>query len=139
MTAITSSRRWRWDADAQPSIAGEARKAVTAVLEQWGLGDLTDDVALLASEILTNAYRHVRKRGPVTLTLRPCGCEGVTCEVADTDPVLWLTSPADDDEDAEGGRGLTILRAVAASSGVRWRRFRRGKVVFFTCERGTGS
>lgn len=37
---------------------GEARQFARSTLGGWGLGELTDDIALVVSELVTNALRH---------------------------------------------------------------------------------
>ena len=41
-----------------PESVGEARRFTRETLQRWGLAELFDDVALVASELVTNALRH---------------------------------------------------------------------------------
>lgn len=110
-----------------------ARMTLRAVLPAYGMGELLDTAELLASELVTNAYRHTR--GPAFLRLR--GLDGLDVEprngvrvtVWDTDP--HVPSPFDKppahrsssgagqgqveqpDERSLGGRGLLLVREWA--------------------------
>jgi hypothetical protein len=53
---------------------------------------------------------------------------GITCEVTDTSPAM--PQPTEPGQDAERGRGLTIVAALAQSSGVR--ASQAGKTTWFT-------
>jgi anti-sigma regulatory factor (Ser/Thr protein kinase) len=54
---------------AEPESPGRARRLVAATLRQWGHDDaLVDDVALIVSELTTNAVRHARS--PFVLAVR---------------------------------------------------------------------
>ena len=44
--------------DPEPESVTEARHFATGTLRSWGLAELTDDVALVVSELVTNALRH---------------------------------------------------------------------------------
>ncbi len=68
---------------ADPEAPGQARRLVVEALRQWGAGDrLVDDVALLVSELATNAVRHADSCFSVTVrvygaTLRVAVLDGV--------------------------------------------------------------
>jgi PAS domain S-box-containing protein len=86
-----------------------------------------DEVELLVTELVTNGLRH---GGPgVDLWLRPAGSSGVRLEVVDgragTVPVV-----KNPDADAEGGRGLLLVQALASRWGTE--RLAAGKRVW--CE-----
>jgi anti-sigma regulatory factor (Ser/Thr protein kinase) len=100
--------------------ARHARTAVRQALAAWGMDRLSGDAELLASELVANAAEH-GDGNPISLALRrhaePGGRPGITCEVTDTSPTLpRRTAPG---PDAERGRGLAIVEALARSSGVR--------------------
>lgn len=44
--------------DPEPESVTDARHFAANTLRSWGLGDLTDDVTLVVSELVTNALRH---------------------------------------------------------------------------------
>ena len=100
--------------------ARQARSAVRQALAAWGMDDLSGDAELLASELVANAAEHGDGK-PVSLALRryadPDGRPAITCEVTGAAPrraPRLVPGP-----DAERGRGLAIVEALARSSGVR--------------------
>jgi anti-sigma regulatory factor (Ser/Thr protein kinase) len=105
-------------ADASP--AREARAAVRRAITAWGMDALSEDAELLASELVANAAEHAGGNS-ISFALRRQadrnGDPGITCEVSDTSPVLPQIHDAA--PDAERGRGLAIVAALASASGVR--------------------
>ncbi|MET9850743.1 ATP-binding protein [Streptomyces ossamyceticus] len=100
-----------------PRGPGIARVTLRAVLGAHGLAELTDRAELLACELATNSVRHTRGPASVRLQwLHPVLRVSVWDMGPDLPPELPggaprpLTGPA---TDAEGGRGLLILDAVA--------------------------
>jgi anti-sigma regulatory factor (Ser/Thr protein kinase) len=93
-----------------------ARDFADATLRRWGVPGRCDDVAVVVSELLTNALRHsppagdVRSRWQIRVGLLQSGpC--VLCAVADpseTPPV-----PKEPDHLAESGRGLEVVSALS--------------------------
>ncbi len=92
-----------------------ARHAVRALLQRWRLAGLLDPVLLAVSELVTNAVRY--GRAPVRLTLRRCA-RGVSVGVHDAAQALPPGASLPD-ADAENGRGLLLVEAVADETGVR--------------------
>ena len=121
----------RAELPADLTSARQARSAVRQALAAWGLDHLSGDAELLASELVANAAEH-GDGTPIGLAVRrhadPGGQPGITCEVTDTSPAL--PQPADPGPDAERGRGLAIVAALARSSGVRTSQ--AGKTSWFT-------
>jgi hypothetical protein len=111
--------------------ARHARSAVRQALAAWGMSHFSDDAELLASELVANAAEY-GDGTPISLALRrhagPGGQPGFTCEVTDTSAAM--PRPADPAPDAERGRGLAIVAAMAHSSGVRTTQ--DGKTTWFT-------
>ncbi|KAA0932419.1 ATP-binding protein [Streptomyces apricus] len=107
------------------------RCIVRSYLCEWGMPELADAVELGVGELLANVVRHVPDRHCTFLLLRQGA--GVRVEVADGSPRLPVT-PTDPSPDAEGGRGLVILGAVADKWGVE-PRAGGGKTVWFECGR----
>jgi anti-sigma regulatory factor (Ser/Thr protein kinase) len=107
------------DLPAVPEAAQEARALVRAAMPRWGLPGLAADTALVTSELVTNA---VRESAPlpgqpgvrVRLTALPL-C--VLIGVHDAAPGIPAARPAG--PDADGGRGLVLVDALAARWGVR--------------------
>jgi anti-sigma regulatory factor (Ser/Thr protein kinase) len=111
--------------------ARHARTAIRQALTAWHLDHLAGDAELLASELVANAAEH-GNGAPISLALRrhtePGGQPGLTCEVTDTSPAM--PQRTDPGPDAERGRGLGIVVALAHSSGVRATGV--GKTTWFT-------
>jgi anti-sigma regulatory factor (Ser/Thr protein kinase) len=121
----------RTELPADLTSARRARAAIRQALAAWGMDHLSDDAELLASELVANAAEH-GDGAPISLALRrhtePGGRPGLTCEVTDTSPVMpQCRAPG---PDAERGRGLAIVAALAHSSGVRTTGV--GKTTWFT-------
>jgi len=121
----------RTELPAEPASARQARSAIRQALAGWGMGHLSGDAELLASELVANAAEYGDGK-PIGLALRrhaePGGQPGITCEVTDGSPAMpRRTEPG---PDAECGRGLAIVDALARSSGVR--ASQAGKTSWFT-------
>ncbi|MEU1785713.1 ATP-binding protein [Streptomyces sparsogenes] len=109
-----------------PTAAARARRTVAEALRGWGVPDDTvDDIVLMADELVTNAIEHAG--GPVwlRLRLRRGGC--VICKVGDGSREAPLLRHSD--SDAENGRGLALVAALADAFGSRVTA--TGKVVWF--------
>ncbi len=98
----------RWSASEDAGAVRGARTAAEQALVQWGLSAIEDDVALVVSELVTNAVTHARL--PVELRLRPSP-ESLRIEVQDcsADVPTRVDAGIEDDH----GRGLQIVAAVA--------------------------
>jgi len=111
---------FRADLAADPASARQARTAVRSALAAWGMDDPSGDAELLASELVANAAEH-GDGTPISLALHrhaePGRRRGITCEVTDTSPAMPRRMQPG--PDAERGRGLAIVAALARSSGVR--------------------
>lgn len=119
------------DLPASPQSAGAARRFATAVLADWRLADLADDVDLVISELITNALLHARADqrasagAGIRLDLEYDG-KALTCRVLDGSPLPPTPEQAGDT--AESGRGLLLVDALSAEWG--WSREASGKVVW---------
>jgi anti-sigma regulatory factor (Ser/Thr protein kinase) len=104
--------------------AGLARKFTVRRLDDWGIGrgtPLSDAVALIVAELAANAALHGRVPGrDFELRLRyACETALVRIEVSDTHPRRPdPTCVVQADADAEGGRGLHLVEALATRWGV---------------------
>jgi anti-sigma regulatory factor (Ser/Thr protein kinase) len=106
------------------STPSRARRFVELALHRWNCAHVGDDVALLTSELVTNAVLHARS--PVRVAIaRVAG--GVRVEVGDGSINAPVVShyPLD----AQTGRGLAMVDAAASAWGVDRRD--GGKVVWF--------
>ena len=121
----------RAELPADPTSARQARTAIRRALADWRMEHLSGDAELLASELVANAAEHGGGK-PIGLALRrhpePDGRPGITCEVTDSAP--QSTPRLVPGPDAERGRGLAIVAALARSSGVRTSQ--AGKTSWFT-------
>jgi hypothetical protein len=94
-----------------------ARDFTVAILRRWGMAQLSPDIAIVVSELMTNALRHAlpasgdtRPRRPIRLgLLQPGRC--VLCAVAD--PSKAAPAPRTPGSLAETGRGLNIICALS--------------------------
>lgn len=94
------------------SVAKVRRFAVAECAAQGFAGD-SDTMALLVSEVATNAL--IYGTGHVRVRVLPSG-QRLRVEVMDDSAVLPVRSEAA--ADAEGGRGLGLVDALAAAWGV---------------------
>ncbi|MBI0294932.1 ATP-binding protein [Streptomyces sp. PRKS01-29] len=109
-----------------PAAVGRARRTAAGALRHWGVPDTAaDDIVLMADELVTNAIEHAD--GPVWLRLwlrRGC-C--VICQVGDG--CHDAPRPRPSDPEAENGRGLFLVTALADAFGTRITS--TGKVIWF--------
>jgi len=107
----------------EPGQVQGARRFVATSLESWGFDP--GDVMLMVSELATNAVLHARS--PFTVTLIRRGCR-LRVEVFDDNsrlPTFALVPP-----DANSGRGLTLVQALAGAWGVETH-VDTGKTIWF--------
>ncbi|WP_431782296.1 ATP-binding protein [Streptomyces chumphonensis] len=124
-----------WTLECGPRSPGQARAYARAALRGWGLEELTDDIAVSVSEMVTNALCHSAEpwdppnAQPVMLSLLR---QGGTVLCAVIDPGTTAPAVRDADDLAEGGRGLQIVDHLAddwgwttpgASGKAVWARF----------------
>lgn len=92
-----------------------ARSRVGELLRQWGVCEpVHDDVALVISELFTNALVHTDS-SEITCRLQTTA---ETVYLAITDQGLGATGPQVREPDAESGRGLLLVNALAELWGV---------------------
>ncbi|GAA2372935.1 ATP-binding protein [Streptomyces cuspidosporus] len=109
-----------------PTAAARARRTVAAALRDWGVpDDAIDDIVLMADELVTNAIEHAG--GPVWLRLRLHRGRCVICKVGDGSREAPRLRHSD--SDAENGRGLVLVAALADAFGARVTT--TGKVIWF--------
>ncbi|WBO65965.1 ATP-binding protein [Streptomyces camelliae] len=101
-----------------PRAARVARMTVRAVLSGHGRPKVVDAVELLASELVTNAYRHTS--GPASLRLTALACGRIRVGVWDSHPRIpapFGEPPSDFvspvPAEAEQGRGLGLVQEYA--------------------------
>ncbi|MEU6483188.1 SpoIIE family protein phosphatase [Streptomyces sp. NPDC046887] len=112
-----------WFLEPEDAAPGRARRLARRALARWDLEELSDQVELLVSEVVTNAVRYAER--PVTLRL--LRTDVLRCEVGDDSPQLPRQRRARDTD--EGGRGLFLVNRLARRWGAT--RLSTGKVVWF--------
>ncbi len=115
--------------------ARHIRRIARSLLDEWGMAELSDAVELGVTELVANVVRHVPDRRCEVLVLRQA--TGVRVEVTDGCPELPC-GRGDAELEAEDGRGLVLLDAVADKWGTG-RGVGGGKVVWFECWGGKAS
>jgi anti-sigma regulatory factor (Ser/Thr protein kinase) len=103
--------------DADTGSVRAARDFTIATLHRWGTAERSQDIAIVVSELLTNALRHARPGSgdtppwpPIRFgLLHPGPC--VLCAVAD--PSTAAPAPQTRGPLAETGRGLHIICALS--------------------------
>ncbi|MCF3122515.1 ATP-binding protein [Streptomyces arenae] len=117
---------------AEPKEVPILRRLVWLRLTHWGIPDVVEAAQLCVSELVANVIAHVGEQTPTTLGLTLNGtC--VRIEVSDPDARALPTLLASE-TDAESGRGMALLDAVAD----RWGVILRGDSKVTWCELATG-
>jgi hypothetical protein len=118
-----------------PSCISAARRFTSRTLERWGVADREPDVAVVVSELLSNALRH-GLRAPVCSMGRPIRLglvyagPAVVCAVAD--PSDEMPVPREPCWLDESGRGLHVIASLSDKWGSCSAPGRPGKVVWAT-------
>ncbi|MEV0484850.1 ATP-binding protein [Streptomyces sp. NPDC050508] len=111
-----SRKPWDLAFTADPEEVAALRRIMRHHLGLWGLHDVTDGAQLCVSELVSNVITHVGAGTPATLVVSMNG----TClriEVHDPD-TRALPTLVEATSDAEGGRGMALVDAVADRWGV---------------------
>lgn len=108
---VLDERRTRLPSDL--ASAREARRFAAAALEDWGCEEVVDSVLLLVSELVTNAVIHAHSDVELVVHLR---AELVRVEVIDA--ATANVHRRDADSDAQSGRGMALIEALATSWGI---------------------
>ncbi|MHB9861228.1 ATP-binding protein [Streptomyces sp. YIM S03343] len=97
-----------------PESVPLARGIVREVLQAWELTAITDDVALVVTELAANAVQHTRAN-VMRLTLRriPGGVRVAVIDKSRGRPVRKTLGPG-----AENGRGLALVAEISHAWGV---------------------
>lgn len=131
---------------ATPTVSGRVRTLVKLRLAEWGLTGISEDVVLIASELVTNATRYpperkirvrlARETGAVVLAVwdssdaRPVRKRELGVTTSDLAPDTAALDPGHEAE--TGGRGLPIVAALSEQCGVTPTE-PRGKWVWARC------
>ncbi|WP_329547469.1 ATP-binding protein [Streptomyces sp. NBC_01356] len=102
-----------WQLPRTPRSAPHARQLLRAQLTDWQIdGEVAETAELLLTELVTNSLQHACTAPGLGIGLRLATYDGVLrVEVADADehrPVPRQAAAGD-----EGGRGLTLIQALA--------------------------
>jgi anti-sigma regulatory factor (Ser/Thr protein kinase) len=100
--------------EAAPTEVHQLRRTAVMQLSQWGAPVAADEAELLVTELATNVVKHVGERATATLILEWHG-ERLRIEVHDKSPVMPAPNPQG--SDAECGRGLQLVAAMAVDWG----------------------
>lgn len=114
------------------------RRFLEQLLPDWGLEALLDDMELLVTEVVTNALVHADTDVDVRLRGYP---DHIRVEVRDSNPsppiIMANLGPGDTgDAEAESGRGMLIVDALASAWGSS--PAGRGKTTWFELDIGAG-
>ncbi|MEU8350646.1 ATP-binding protein [Streptomyces sp. NPDC048845] len=107
---------WELEFQADPQEVAALRRIVRLHLSHWELPDLIERAQLCVSELVTNVIRHVGAGTPSRLTMSMRGTY-VRVEVRDPDGRA-LPAVLRKEVDAESGRGMALIDAVAEQWGV---------------------
>jgi anti-sigma regulatory factor (Ser/Thr protein kinase) len=99
----------------EPGAISAARKFTSIIMERWGAADRGSDVAVVVSELLSNAVRHglslaAHPSAGIRLGLLHAG-PSIVCAV--TDPSTAPPVPREPDWLDEGGRGLHVIASLS--------------------------
>jgi anti-sigma regulatory factor (Ser/Thr protein kinase) len=114
------------------AAVAEARTQVRAIVGAWQVPVDAYVAALLTSELVTNAVRN--EANPAVMLDVTCSSGRLRVDVHDT--TRAMPAPADAPADAETGRGLIIVGALADEWG--FYATPGGKAVYFTLAFQTG-
>lgn len=100
-----------------PRSVSLARRRSTRLVGEWGHPDIAGDVALLVSEMTSNALLHAAVPGRLFRVHLKLTEKALRIEVADArgERLPVRRNPGDDEQ---FGRGLTLVEALAARWGV---------------------
>ncbi|WRZ96104.1 ATP-binding protein [Streptomyces sp. NBC_01007] len=111
-----SRKPWDLDFTAEPEEVAALRRVMRLHLGVWGLHEVTDAAQLCVSELVSNIITHVGAGTPATLGVSMNGTR-LRIEMHDPD-TRALPTLVDAGSDAETGRGMAIVDAIADRWGV---------------------
>ncbi|MEV0173927.1 ATP-binding protein [Streptomyces sp. NPDC050803] len=103
---------------ADRALVAEVRHTVRAALASWDAGAIADDMAVVASELTSNALKHAGGEATVRLRLR---LEKGQALLEVDDSSKYRPVPRRVGAEAEEGRGLLLVKALASEWGWRYR------------------
>lgn len=93
-----------------PTSVGAARDHVRLAMRAWPCSASMDDAVLAADELVSNAIVHARTGFELTVRLEPTAVRVTVRDFSRGRPILFAV-----DADADGGRGLMLVMALAGS------------------------
>ncbi|MEU3611717.1 SpoIIE family protein phosphatase [Streptomyces sp. NPDC006872] len=118
-TPQAGSRLQQHVAPGDPEALSEARHMIRAAVRAWGVRDRSDEIELVADELITNALMHTEGAAIVTLRVLTGGERRLRVEVEDTSSALPRRREAG--ESGVSGRGLLLVDLLADAWGVEAR------------------
>lgn len=106
-------------APGDPEALGQARHMIRAAVRAWGAADRSDDVELVADELITNALMHTEGAAIVTLRVVSDTDRRLRVEVEDSSSALPRRRDAGDS--GVSGRGLLLVDLLTDVWGVEAR------------------
>ncbi|MET9967378.1 ATP-binding protein [Streptomyces sp. NPDC006356] len=110
-------KRWELSFTAEPEEVPSLRRVVGLHLGSWGLLEVVEAAQLCVSELVSNVITHVGYGTPATLAVSMSGTH-LRVEVHDPD-TRALPTLIEANADAEAGRGMALVGAIADSWGVQ--------------------
>ncbi|WP_371101709.1 ATP-binding protein [Streptomyces sp. PU_AKi4] len=101
---------------AEPKEVSVLRGLTRTRLSDWGLQELSDSAQLCVSELVSNVITHVGCGTPANLTVSLRGAR-LRIELRDPD-ARALPTLVEASDDAEGGRGMALIDALAERWGI---------------------
>ncbi|MGW2640607.1 ATP-binding protein [Streptomyces sp. NPDC001348] len=109
---------WRFTAPTVDASVPQARHAVRDLLHRQGVpaaDDMVHALLLIVSELVTNAVKHAALLSPTLAVEVAVGADWVRVSVEDHHP--YRPTALEADHGRTGGRGLLLVREVAAEAG----------------------
>ncbi|MEU6578007.1 SpoIIE family protein phosphatase [Streptomyces sp. NPDC046805] len=115
----TGGRFQQHVAPGDPEALGLARRLIRAAVGAWGAGERTDEIELVADELITNVLMHTEGCAVVTLKVLSGSDRRLRVEVDDSSSALPRRRDAG--EEGVSGRGLLLVDRLADVWGVEAR------------------
>ncbi|MER7838845.1 ATP-binding protein [Streptomyces sp. NPDC096040] len=113
LPTTTAPKDIEWRLPRHARSVGRARELFREQAASWGLPqEVTATAELLLSELMTNAYRHAKVPAGREIWAR-CVVTNERVRVTVTDANDTLPTPGTASPDAESGRGLALVAALA--------------------------